>query len=228
MVTMSTFNIMILFQPNYNEIMPGNPDVMTWFPRREDYEPAAPQAVPDETVEEKIHRLNDTIQNNQENIKEIVDGNSVQLEHKIYRTMDLHQDMGDLAKLLEECESKANKDNLFQDELKKARVGIINLKAYLSQVDCTDFALAIRNQFQFEVGCQQGFGPWLTWAETKLDKEKEKPLNFDHCRECEQKACLFLKVVVKGNKSLKMVQAACDGIRGSVEAQEAMAKLQER
>ena len=43
----------------------------------------------DETTEEKVARLVETIENNQANIKEIVDGDTVSLEHKIYRTMDL-------------------------------------------------------------------------------------------------------------------------------------------
>ena len=47
-------------------------------------------------------------------------------------------------------------------------------------------------------------------------------------QECEQQACLFLKDVVRGNKTLKMVQTACDGIKGNVEVQDAMSKLGER
>lgn len=77
----------------------GEPDIMTWFPRREDYEDA-PQILVDETIQEKISRLNETIEINQGNIKEIVDGNEVDNEQKIYRTMDLIQDMEDLQNLL--------------------------------------------------------------------------------------------------------------------------------
>ena len=77
----------------------AEPDIMTWFPRREDYEDA-PQILVDETLEEKIGRLNETIELNQSNIKEIVDGNEVNNEQKIYRTMDLVQDMEDLQNLL--------------------------------------------------------------------------------------------------------------------------------
>ena len=68
----------------------GEPDIMTWFPRREDYEDA-PVAVADETIEEKVDRLNETIEAAQANIKEVVDGNEVCLEQKIYRVMDLGQ-----------------------------------------------------------------------------------------------------------------------------------------
>ena len=52
------------------------PDIMTWFPRREDYEETI-VIQPDETLEEKIQRLNDSIELAQTNIKEIVDGNEV-------------------------------------------------------------------------------------------------------------------------------------------------------
>ena len=34
----------------------GYGDIMTWFPRREDYEDAPIAAMPDETIEEKIDR----------------------------------------------------------------------------------------------------------------------------------------------------------------------------
>ena len=39
-------------------------------------------------------------------------------------------------------------------------------------------------------------------------------------------ACAFLKEVVKANKQLKVVQAASEGIRGNIEVQETMSKLQ--
>ena len=32
------------------------PDIMTWFPRREDYEDAPVAVMPDETIEEKVDR----------------------------------------------------------------------------------------------------------------------------------------------------------------------------
>ena len=34
----------------------GEPDIMTWFPRREDYEDAPVAVMPDETIDEKIDR----------------------------------------------------------------------------------------------------------------------------------------------------------------------------
>ena len=69
----------------------GEPDIMTWFPRREDYEDAPVAVMPDETIEEKVDRLNETISVAQAYIKEAVDGNDLTLELKIYRVMDLYQ-----------------------------------------------------------------------------------------------------------------------------------------
>ena len=108
------------------------PDIMTWFPRREDYEDK-PAILPDENYDEKLQRLLDTIEAAQTSIKEVVDGNSVSLEHKVYRCMDLNQDMDDILKLQKECETHADAGT-HQDTLKKARIGFQNLKAYLNQV----------------------------------------------------------------------------------------------
>jgi hypothetical protein len=65
-------------------------------------------------------------------------------------------------------------------------------------------------------------------AEAKVAEGSDKPTSFEHGLRCETEACQFLKEVVRGNKQLKKVQAACDGLRGNVAAQEAMARLQER
>ena len=94
----------------------------------------------------------ETIENNQANIKEIVDGDSVSLEHKIYRTMDLRQDMDDLQKLLKDCEDDKAKASELADQIKKAKIGLMNLKAYLGQVDCIEFATAIRLEFKLRPG----------------------------------------------------------------------------
>ena len=116
------------------------------------------------------------------------------------------------------------------------------------QVDVVEFTTAIRNEFQFKVGCSQRFGPWLDWAERTVNEPMEKPTSFEHAQLVEQKACLLLKVrrafvykgepvcndsllfqdVVKANKSLKLVQTAGEGIRGNMEVQDALAKLSER
>ena len=47
--------------------------------------------------------------------------------------MDTKQDLEELISLHKECESDPEAAN-HGDELKKAKVGIINLKAYMSQV----------------------------------------------------------------------------------------------
>jgi len=204
------------------------PDIMTWFPRREDYEDK-PAILPDETYEEKIQRLHDTIEAAQASIKEVVDGEGVPLENKIYRTMDVAQDMDDIAKLQKDIEGHPEAKN-HQDGLKKARIGFINLKAYLNQVDCVEFATALRNEFLFKVGSTEGFGPWLDSAEDKI-KIKDtanRPKNYDEGIEFQEKACILLKEVVKGNKMLKRIQDAVDGIRGNVQVQEDFSKLSER
>ena len=90
------------------------------------------------------------IENAQTSIKEVVDSDKLVNEVKIYRVMDLRQDMEDVANLQKDCESHAESNN-YQDDLKKARVGLINLKAYLGQVDCIEFATAIQNEFLFKV-----------------------------------------------------------------------------
>ena len=64
--------------------------------------------------------------------------------------MDVAQDMDDIAKLQKDIEGHPEAKN-HQDGLKKARIGFINLKAYLNQVDCVEFATALRNEFLFKV-----------------------------------------------------------------------------
>ena len=54
----------------------GEPDIMTWFPRREDYEQQV-MVLPDESYGDKIARLIETIEAAQANIKEVVDKDSV-------------------------------------------------------------------------------------------------------------------------------------------------------
>jgi len=205
----------------------GYGDIMTWFPRREDYEDAPVAVMPDETIEEKIDRLNETISVAQEAVKEAVDGNDLTLELKIYRVMDLYQDMGDFTNLLKECESDKGSEGLAEG-IKKAKIGIINLKAYLQQIDVIEFTTAIKNEFSFKVGCKEGFGPWMDRAEKRMSSDIVKPKNFEEALVSEEQACAMLKEVVRANKQLKVVQAASEGIRGNIEVQEAMSKLQER
>ena len=106
--------------------------------------------MPDESFEEKLQRCMDTIESAQNSIKEVVDGDSLTLEKKIYRVMDLRQDMDDIAELQKQCENHADATKA-KDELKKASIGLRNLTAYLGQVDCTEFATSLRNEFLFKV-----------------------------------------------------------------------------
>jgi len=200
---------------------------MTWFPRREDYE-IAPVVLPDETFTEKITRLIETIEAAQANIKEVVDGDNVSLEHKIYRTMDLRQDMEELAALHKECEDVKEEAAAHQDDLKKAKVGMINLKAYMSQVDCVEFAAAIMNEFLFKVGSSEGFRPWLEGAEQRISSRTDKPSTFEACMEYEQGACRFLKETVKANRMMKRLKESAEAIKINVNVQEELSKLSER
>ena len=65
-------------------------------------------------------------------------------------------------------------------------------------------------------------------AEKRMGNEISKPKSFEEALKCEEQACAFLKEVVKANKQLKVVQAASEGIRGNIEVQETMSKLQAR
>lgn len=203
------------------------PDIMSWFPRREDYEDK-PAFVPDESYEEKIQRLHETIESAQTSIKEVVDTDNLTFECKIYKVMDTAQDMEDILKLqkvIEEHPDAANQT----EAIKKARIGYINLKAYIGQVDCVEFASSIRNEFLFKVGSSEGLKPWLDDAEDRIKiKTDAKPKNFKEGQEFEQKACLLLKDIVRGNKLLKTVQDAAEAIRGNIEVQDEFAKMSER
>ena len=110
--------------------------------------------------------------------------------------------MEDVLKLQKDIE--AHPDASKQAEaIKKARVGYINLKAYINQVDCTEFAAAIRNEFLFKVGSAEGLGPWLEDAEDRIKiKNDLRPKSYQEGLEFEQKACLLLKHIVKGKKDL--------------------------
>ncbi len=62
----------------------------TRFPRREDYEEVQVVQL-DETYEEKLVRLLETIESSQGIIKEVVDKDTLGLEEKIFRILDLKQ-----------------------------------------------------------------------------------------------------------------------------------------
>lgn len=201
-------------------------DVMTWFPRKEDYE-VVQMVLPDETIGDKIQRLMEAIESAQASIKEVVDGDNVSLEHKIYRTMDCHQDLEELTNLYKESEADKGAGD-HQDNLKKAKIGLINLKAFLSQVNCEEFAASIMNEFLYKVGSKEGFEPWLSDAEKRVACVQNKPSTFDACMEFEQAACKFLKETVKANKQLKRLKDSAEGNKANIEIQEDLSKMSER
>ena len=85
-----------------------------------------------------------------------------------------------------------------------------------------EFCSEIRNEFLFKVGSAEGFGPWLDQKEASMKDKEGRPKSYDEALEFEQKSCLFLKEIVKGNKVLKKVQEAAEG------AQEGACKIQRR
>ena len=84
------------------------------------------------------------------NIDEIVNSDKVFNEQKIYQIMDLREDMEDITNLKIDCEGHPEAKD-YQDDLRKANVSLVDLKAYLGQIDCTKFANAIINEFLFKV-----------------------------------------------------------------------------
>merc|ERR1712088_737259 len=153
------------------------------------------------SYEEKIQRLHETIESAQTSIKEVVDTDNLTFEHKIYRVMDTAQDMVDILKLqkvIEEHPDAANQT----EAIKKARIGYINLKAYIGQVDCVEFASSIRNEFLFKVGSSEGLKPWLDDAEDRIK--------------------------IKTDAKPKNVQDGAEDIRGNIEVQDEFAKMSER
>ena len=74
--------------------------------------------------------------------------------------MDITSDLEELTDLHKELE---NHPDVAQnsEEIKKAKIGLINLKAYLSQVDCEEFATALKNQFLFKVSQFKFFGSYF-------------------------------------------------------------------
>ena len=84
------------------------------------------------------------------NIDEVVNSDKVFNEQKIYQIMDLREDMEDITNLKIDCEGHPEAKD-YQDDLRKANVSLVDLKAYLGQIDCTKFANAIINEFLFKV-----------------------------------------------------------------------------
>jgi len=206
--------------------MEEEPDVMTWFPKRSDYEQQVIQA-PDESYSEKLLRLIATIEVAQKTIQKVID-EDMSIEEKIYGTMDITSDLEELTALHKELESHPEAGSN-ADDMKKAKIGLINLKAHLNQVDCEQFATFLKNTFLFKVGSKEGFGPWLETNETKIESKENKPSTYDQAMEYEVASCAFLKEVVQGNRLMKRVKDAAEGVeKHNIAVQEELSKLSER
>ncbi|CAB4066606.1 unnamed protein product [Lepeophtheirus salmonis] len=145
------------------------PNIMTWLPRKSDYEIVQVIAA-DETFEEK----------------EVVDGVEYGFEEKIYKTMDIGQDIESLSKLHKDCDSNPDAPK-FADILKKCKVGIISLQNYLKQANVLEFANSIHQENLFKMGLSVGFGDWLREAEKRVVEanKTEKPKTFDEAKALE-------------------------------------------
>ena len=64
--------------------------------------------------------------------------------------MDITSDLEELTALHKELESHPEAGSN-ADDMKKAKIGLINLKAHLNQVDCEQFATFLKNTFLFKV-----------------------------------------------------------------------------
>jgi hypothetical protein len=96
-----------------------------------------------------FHRLISTIEVAQKHIQNVIDGD-MSIEEKIYGTLDVTADIEELSALHKELEGNEESAK-FGDDMKKAKIGVINLKAYISQVDCEQMAAFLKNTFLFKV-----------------------------------------------------------------------------
>ena len=96
-----------------------------------------------------MHRLIATIEVAQKTIQKVID-EDMSIEEKIYGTMDITSDLEELTALHKELESHPDAGSN-ADDMKKAKIGLINLKAHLNQVDCEQFAAFLKNTFLFKV-----------------------------------------------------------------------------
>jgi len=60
------------------------------------------------------------------------------ISENVHELTDLHKEL-----------EKGEDASKYAADLKKAKVGLINLQAYMNQVDCIEFATAIKNQVSF-------------------------------------------------------------------------------
>jgi len=204
----------------------AEPDIMTWFPKASDYE-VQEIVAPNETYHEKLLRLISTIEVAQKHIQNVIDGD-ITIEEKIYGTLDINADLEELTKLHKELEADQESAN-WADDMKKAKIGLINVKAHLNQVDCEQFATFLKNTFLFKVGSNEGFAPWLTENEKRIDNKEIKPATYDEAMDYEQASCAFLKEIVQGNKLMKRVKDAAEGVeKHNIAVQDELSKLSER
>ena len=96
-----------------------------------------------------LQRLIATIEVAQKTIQKVID-EDMTIEEKIYGTMDITADLEELTSLHKELESHPEAGSN-ADDMKKAKIGLINLKAHLNQVDCEQFATYLKNTFLFKV-----------------------------------------------------------------------------
>jgi len=201
-------------------------DVMIWFPKRENYE-VQEIIAPDETFQEKILRVTSTIEIAKQTIENVIDGDQ-SLEVKIYCTLDITSDLEELQSLHKELDSHPEAAQN-TEAIKKAKIGLLNLQAYLSQVDCEQFAAILKNTVLFKVGSSEGFGPWLQKSEDQVNNKDVKPASYDQAMEYEVASCAFLKEVVQGNKLMKRVKDAAEGVeKHNIAVQDELSKLSER
>ena len=64
-----------------------------------------------------------------------------------------------------------------------------------------------------QVGSSEGFAPWLAENEKRIDNKEIKPATYDEAMDYEQASCGFLKEIVQGNKLMKRVKDAAEGIK---------------
>ena len=79
-----------------------------------------------------------------------MDPHSVNSYHFLPRNQSPRVVREELTSLHKELESHPEAGSN-ADDMKKAKIGLINLKAHLNQVDCEQFATYLKNTFLFKV-----------------------------------------------------------------------------
>ena len=96
-----------------------------------------------------FQRLINTIEVAQKSISKCVDG-EITVEERVYCILDIEADLEELSALHKELENHPDAGGN-AEEMKKAKIGLINVKAHLNQVDIEGFALILQNTFLFKV-----------------------------------------------------------------------------